>query len=171
VHEVLTERRDESVDLGELIERLRAMLVQGLGAGKDVAASLERSRSPATARRRSRSSSRELLQNALEHGGERCAIELAQRNGDVSLAIADDGAGSRRAARHGALDRRRARARRARRHAVAGGRGRAAGRGRLPGLDGPGSADELGVGRLVAGLRRAIFGNRAADEACVLEIT
>ena len=36
VHEVLTERRDESVDLGELLERLRAMLVQGLGAGKDV---------------------------------------------------------------------------------------------------------------------------------------
>src|SRR5436305_808839 len=31
VHEVLTERRDETVDLGELLERLRAMLVQGLG--------------------------------------------------------------------------------------------------------------------------------------------
>ena len=34
MHEVLTERRDESVDLGELLERLRAMLVQGLGGGQ-----------------------------------------------------------------------------------------------------------------------------------------
>src|SRR6187200_1747184 len=41
VHEVLTERRDESVDLGDLLERLRAMLVQGLGGDKEVAASLE----------------------------------------------------------------------------------------------------------------------------------
>ena len=41
VHEVLTERRDESVDLGELLERLRAMLVQGLGGDKHVEASLE----------------------------------------------------------------------------------------------------------------------------------
>src|SRR5437667_1094682 len=35
VHEVLTERRDDDVDLGELLDRLRAMLVQGLAAGKD----------------------------------------------------------------------------------------------------------------------------------------
>jgi len=35
----------------------------------------------------------ELLQNALEHGGDEVRIELAQRNGDVTLAIADDGAG------------------------------------------------------------------------------
>jgi two-component sensor histidine kinase len=35
----------------------------------------------------------ELLQNALEHGGEAVEIELAQRNGEVVLAIADDGAG------------------------------------------------------------------------------
>src|SRR5438445_9444694 len=41
VHEVLTERREEHVDLGELLERLRAMLVQGLGAGKQVEANLE----------------------------------------------------------------------------------------------------------------------------------
>jgi two-component sensor histidine kinase/putative methionine-R-sulfoxide reductase with GAF domain len=93
VHEVLTERRDESVDLGELIERLRAMLVQGLGAGKVVSASLaavtlEGGRATALALVFS-----ELLQNALEHGGEAVRIELAQRNGDVTLAIADDGAG------------------------------------------------------------------------------
>src|SRR5205807_9893942 len=41
VHEVLTEQREEEVDLGELLERLRAMLVQGLAAGKDVRAELE----------------------------------------------------------------------------------------------------------------------------------
>ena len=93
VHEVLTERRDESVDLGELLERLRAMLVQGLGAGKEVSASLasvrlEGDRATALALVFS-----ELLQNALEHGGDAVRIELAQRNGDVLLAIADDGGG------------------------------------------------------------------------------
>src|SRR3954468_11323807 len=41
VHEVLTEQRDEEVDLGELLDRLRAMLVQGLGAEKRVEAELE----------------------------------------------------------------------------------------------------------------------------------
>jgi len=35
-----------------------------------------------------------LLQNALEHGGEDVRIELAQRNGDVVLAIGDSGAGA-----------------------------------------------------------------------------
>ncbi len=93
VHEVLTERRDESVDLGELLERLRAMLVQGLGAGKAVDARLDTitlggDRATALALVFS-----ELLQNALEHGGDAVRIDLAQRNGDVVLAIADDGAG------------------------------------------------------------------------------
>jgi two-component system, sensor histidine kinase PdtaS len=93
VHEVLTERRDESVDLGELLERLRAMLVQGLGAGKAVEASLapvtlEGNRATALALVFS-----ELFQNALEHGGGAVRIELVQRNGDVHLAIADDGGG------------------------------------------------------------------------------
>jgi two-component sensor histidine kinase len=93
VHEVLTERRDESVDLGELLERLRAMLVQGLGADKRVEAALtpvtlEGGRATALALVFS-----ELLQNALEHGGQSVRIELAQRNGDVVLAIADDGGG------------------------------------------------------------------------------
>src|SRR5262249_31514740 len=40
VHEVLTEHREDEVDLAELIERLRAMLVQGLVAGKEVTARL-----------------------------------------------------------------------------------------------------------------------------------
>src|ERR671933_823895 len=35
----------------------------------------------------------ELFQNALEHGGEAVKISLARRNGDVVLAIADDGGG------------------------------------------------------------------------------
>jgi two-component sensor histidine kinase/putative methionine-R-sulfoxide reductase with GAF domain len=93
VHEVLTERRDESVDLGDLLERLRAMLVQGLGGGKEVSAALapvtlEGARATALALVFS-----ELLQNALEHGGTSVRIELAERNGDVVLAIADDGGG------------------------------------------------------------------------------
>jgi two-component sensor histidine kinase/putative methionine-R-sulfoxide reductase with GAF domain len=93
VHELLTERREEDVDLADLIGRLRAMLVQGVGAGKDVAAALEPvmlSGARATALALVVS---ELLQNALEHGGDRVRIELARRDGDVVLAIADDGSG------------------------------------------------------------------------------
>jgi two-component sensor histidine kinase len=91
VHEVLTEQREEDVDLGELLERLRAMIVQGLGGGKRVEAALEPvslagSRATALALVFS-----ELLQNALEHGGDTVRIELARRDGDVVLAIADDG--------------------------------------------------------------------------------
>ena len=93
MHEVLTEQRDEVVELRELLDRLRAMLVQGLAAGKEVRAelapvSLAGDRATALALVFS-----ELLQNALEHGGETVRIELAQRNGEVVLAIADDGAG------------------------------------------------------------------------------
>src|SRR4249919_3778221 len=40
VHEVLTERRDDDVDLSELLDRLRSMLVQGIGANKHVESSL-----------------------------------------------------------------------------------------------------------------------------------
>ncbi len=93
VHEVLTQRRDEEVDLEELLDRLRSMLVQGLGAEKTVNAQLEPillagDRATALALVFS-----ELLQNALEHGGSSVRVELAQRNGQVVLAIADDGAG------------------------------------------------------------------------------
>jgi two-component sensor histidine kinase/putative methionine-R-sulfoxide reductase with GAF domain len=93
VHEVLTERRDDDVDLGELLERLRAMLVQGLAVGKAVEAELQPvslAGHQATALALVFS---ELFQNALEHGGPSVRIELAQRNGDVVLAITDDGAG------------------------------------------------------------------------------
>jgi two-component system, sensor histidine kinase PdtaS len=93
VHEALTEQRDEVVELAELIDRLRAMLVQGIGAGREVQAQLEQvslagSRATALALVFS-----ELLQNALEHGSGAVRIELAQRDGDVVLAISDEGAG------------------------------------------------------------------------------
>ena len=94
VHEALTEQREEDVELAELIDRLRAMLVQGIGGGREVEASLEQvslagNRATALALVFS-----ELLQNALEHGAGRIEIELAQRNGDVVLAIADEGGGT-----------------------------------------------------------------------------
>src|SRR3989441_1045914 len=91
VHEVLTEQREEEVDLGELLGRMRAMLVQGIGAGKHVEAELEPvslagNRATALALVFS-----ELFQNALEHGGDEVRIELASRNGSAMLAITDDG--------------------------------------------------------------------------------
>src|SRR5437762_1982886 len=93
VHEVLTEQREEEVELGELLDRLRAMLVQGLGAEKHVEAqlahvSLAGGRATALALVFS-----ELLQNALEHGGQTVRVELTRRDGDIVLAIADDGVG------------------------------------------------------------------------------
>lgn len=93
VHEVLTERHDDDVELADLLERLRGMLVQGLGAGKRVEARLEQvslagNRATALALVFS-----ELFQNALEHGGDQVSVELGLRNGDVILAIADDGLG------------------------------------------------------------------------------
>ena len=91
VHEVLTERRDDDVDLRELVDRLRATLVQGVGAGKRVQSRLEPvslhgARATALALVFS-----ELLQNALEHGGDEVRVELARRNGHVHLTVADDG--------------------------------------------------------------------------------
>jgi len=91
VHEVLTERRDDDVDLGELVERLRATIVQGVGAGKSVSArvesvSLDGDHATALALVFS-----ELLQNALEHGGDSVEVELTRRNGNVCLTVADNG--------------------------------------------------------------------------------
>jgi two-component sensor histidine kinase len=93
VHEVLTERRDDDVDLDDLLERLRAMLVQGLGGGKSVEAELDR---VSLAGHRATALAlvfAELFQNALEHGGSHVRIQLARRNGHVVLAISDDGGG------------------------------------------------------------------------------
>ena len=94
VHEVLTERRDDDVELDELVERLRSMLVQSLAADKEVEAELEPislagNRATALALVFS-----ELFQNALEHGGRSVRVELARRDGDVVLAVADDGRGA-----------------------------------------------------------------------------
>ncbi|HEV3408130.1 MAG TPA: GAF domain-containing protein [Gaiellaceae bacterium] len=94
VHEVLTERRDDDVDLGELVDRLRAMLVQGLGGDKRVDARIEPvalhgARATALALVFS-----ELLQNALEHGGDEVRVELARANGRVVLTVADNGRGA-----------------------------------------------------------------------------
>jgi two-component sensor histidine kinase len=101
VHELLTERREEDVELADLLDRLRAMLVQGVGGGKEVTASFE-----AVTLAGSRATAlalvfAELLQNALEHGGARIAVELERRNGDLLLAIVDDGPGMDGGAHHG----------------------------------------------------------------------
>jgi two-component sensor histidine kinase len=93
VHEELTEHREDVVDLAELVDRLRATLVQGLVAGKEVTATLEPvelagQRATALALVFS-----ELLSNALEHGGDRIAITLAVHENEIGLAVADDGDG------------------------------------------------------------------------------
>jgi two-component sensor histidine kinase len=99
VHEELTEHREDVVDLHELVDRLRAMLVQGLGAGKkEVAAELE---DVTLAGQRSTALAlvfTELLGNALEHGGQRVSIRLWADGGDVVLVVADDGGGMQGAA-------------------------------------------------------------------------
>ena len=94
VHEVLTERRHDDVELAQLLDRLRAMLVQGTGTPKQIEAKLESislDGNQATALALVFS---ELLQNALEHGGQTITVELGRRNGEVVLAIADDGVGT-----------------------------------------------------------------------------
>jgi two-component sensor histidine kinase/putative methionine-R-sulfoxide reductase with GAF domain len=93
VHELLTERRDEDVELADLFDRLRSMLVQGVGGGKDVSATFASVTLPGARATAVALVFAELLQNALEHGGDRISVELEQRNGDLVLAIADDGAG------------------------------------------------------------------------------
>jgi two-component sensor histidine kinase/putative methionine-R-sulfoxide reductase with GAF domain len=95
VHEVLTEHREDDVDLGELVDRLRAMLVQGLVSGKEVSSEL----APVSLGGQQATALAlvftELFQNALEHGGAHVSIALARRNGEVVLTIADDGGGMR----------------------------------------------------------------------------
>src|SRR4051812_21165755 len=93
VHEVLTEQRDDDVDLADLLGRLRAMLVQGMGVGREVEARLEPvllAGNKATALALVFS---ELLGNALEHGGKHVEVELVQQEGEAVLAVADDGKG------------------------------------------------------------------------------
>ena len=136
VHEVLTERRDESVDLGELLERLRAMLVQGLGAGKEVSASLERGHARGRPRDRARAG---LLRAVAERARARRRCGADRARAAERRRHARDRRRRRRdrrgAARNRAVDRRRPGPRRARRDALARGRrGPARGSG-LPRLD------------------------------------
>jgi len=93
VHEVLTEHREDVVDLHELLDRIRAMLVQGLVAGKRVQAelqdvTLEGHKATSLALVFS-----ELLGNALEHGGDHVIVTLGEAGGEVTLTVADDGEG------------------------------------------------------------------------------
>ena len=93
VHEVLTEQRDDDIDLGELIDRLRAMLLQGVGVDREVEAELEPvslAGHQATALALVFS---ELLQNALEHGGQHIRVGLTSTADEVTLSIFDDGVG------------------------------------------------------------------------------
>ncbi|MGZ4290966.1 MAG: GAF domain-containing protein [Gaiellaceae bacterium] len=93
VHELLTERQEEDVELADLIDRLRSMLVQGVGGGKEVSAQLAAVTLPGARATALALVFAELLQNALEHGGDRISVELERRDDDLALAIADDGAG------------------------------------------------------------------------------
>jgi two-component system, sensor histidine kinase PdtaS len=95
VHEVLTEHREDDVDLGELVDRLRAMLVQGLVEGKEVTAELAQISLAGQQATALALVFTELFQNALEHGGEHVSIDLARQDGQVVLTIADDGGGIR----------------------------------------------------------------------------
>jgi two-component sensor histidine kinase len=93
VHELLTERRDEDVELADLVDRLRAMLVQGVGGGKDVSSELQPVSLPGARATALALVFSELLQNALEHGGDRIRVELSREGDEVVLAIADNGSG------------------------------------------------------------------------------
>ncbi len=125
VHEVLTEQRDEEIDLAELLDRLRAMLTpEGrFRAPGDCAELRAHPARRATVRPRSRSVFSELLGNAPRapggDGGARAALQRV--NGELVLAIVDDGPGIAaqpgRRQRHRALHRsKRARPRRAAGH-------------------------------------------------------
>ena len=93
VHEELTEHREDVVDLAELIDRLRGMLVQGLGAEKEVTAELTDVRLAGQRATALVLVFCEVLGNALEHGGQHVSITLSEVGGDVVLVIADDGGG------------------------------------------------------------------------------
>ena len=95
VHEVLTEHREDDVDLDELVDRLRAMLVQGLAMGKDVTVDLAPMSLAGQQATALALVFTELFQNALEHGGAHVSIALEAREGEIFLTIADDGPGLR----------------------------------------------------------------------------
>jgi two-component sensor histidine kinase len=93
VHEVLTKRQDDDVELAELIEHLRVTIVQGLGSSKKVNTRLEQISLAGNQATALALVFTELLQNAIEHGGDNIAIELSRSDDAVELTIADDGPG------------------------------------------------------------------------------
>ena len=100
VHELLTERRDEDVELGrpDRPAARDARAGRRRRQGGHVGAR-DRWRSRAPARPRSRSSSPSCCRTRSSTAATACSVELARRDGDVVLAIADDGAGRRRGRR------------------------------------------------------------------------
>ncbi len=101
VHEVLTEQRDDTVELHELLERLRAMLVQGLVSGKRVTADLDDSTLAGSRATALALVFCELLGNALEHGGDNVHLTLTHHETQAVLTIEDDGKGAGREVRDG----------------------------------------------------------------------
>ena len=93
VHEVLTERQEDDVELSDLLGRLQHMIVQGLGLEKTIQlnvinVSLEGARATPLALVFS-----ELLQNALEHGGDHVTVDLRHCDKKLRLVVSDNGAG------------------------------------------------------------------------------
>jgi len=93
VHELLTKRQDDDVELAELIEQLRLTIVQGLGSSKKVSTKLDQIALAGSQATSLALVFTELLQNAIEHGGENITIELSQNDDMVELTVADDGPG------------------------------------------------------------------------------
>jgi two-component sensor histidine kinase/putative methionine-R-sulfoxide reductase with GAF domain len=101
VHEILTERSDDDVELADLVERLRSRIIQGLGAGKAVETRLERVSLPGQQATALALVFTELLQNAFEHGGDQVLVELTRGDDEVTLAVSDDGPGMSTSGSHG----------------------------------------------------------------------
>jgi len=93
VHEVLTEQRDEEVDLADLLDRLRAMLIQDVGVGREITVDFEPVLLPGTRATALALVFSELVGNALEHGGAHIKATLGVSDGEVLLAVIDDGPG------------------------------------------------------------------------------
>jgi two-component sensor histidine kinase len=92
VHDLLTERRDDVVDAGDLLRRLASMLGHGLGGGP-AEAELEAIEMPGETATSLALVFCELYANALEHGGGDVSVRLAREDGHVALEVRDRGPG------------------------------------------------------------------------------
>jgi two-component sensor histidine kinase len=92
VHDLLTERRDDIVDAGDLLRRLASMLGHGLGA-RPADAELEAIEMPGETATSLALVFCELYANALEHGGGDVSVRLARDDGRVALEVRDRGPG------------------------------------------------------------------------------